>query len=404
MKWSVAFIAAAGLWLGAAGASAETKRPPPVEAFGRVPAIDSVALSPNGQRLAWVDSSGSATMIEIFDLEKGATVKRVNAPVDLKLRGLDWADDEILLVHGSLTKAVTLEDSKARAVEWFRTVALDLQSGKASILLHQGDTRNNVTAARLLSLRTRKPKTVVMSSWDFSMVNYRQETGSRLTGGRKDDGWTYNVYEVDTLSGVGKLVNAGTPFTSEWVLDANGEAAARTEWEPQRKKFTVLHGRGSNWNDIYSVETDSPPALLGLSRDGPAVLMMGAVNSEHIGIWRLPVDGSAPQLAIGDEANDITDIVLDPYSQDVLGAWVGGIAPGENAAEGVCRQAVLDHRPLRRQLTRVARCRHACLAVCLLPRGFQARRGRHRRRGISWPDRCRARRSARSHLQGARRL
>jgi dipeptidyl aminopeptidase/acylaminoacyl peptidase len=57
--------------------SAQVKTPPTVEAFGRVPAIGAVALSPSGRWVAWIDNSGTTPMIEIFDLEKSASPKRV---------------------------------------------------------------------------------------------------------------------------------------------------------------------------------------------------------------------------------------------------------------------------------------------------------------------------------------
>jgi cephalosporin-C deacetylase-like acetyl esterase len=327
MRWGVAVLVTASLWLGSAQVFAETKAPPAVEAFGRVPAISGVALSPSGRWVAWIDNGADTAKIEIFDLEKRATLKRVNAPADLKLRGLDWADDETLLIQGSLSKAFTDETSRARVIEWSRTVAIEVQTGKARILLHRGGTLDFVTGASLLALHTPRPKTVMMSTWGYSDVNYRQETGSRLTGGRKDDGWTYNLYQVDTSSGEGRLAETGTPFTDEWVVDANGEAAARGEWEAQRRKYTILHRHDGRWTEIFSRELDSPPGLLGMARDGSAVLISAALDRPHIGIWRVPVDGSAPQLALGDDANDVVSVVSDPYSRDVLGAWIGGVAP-----------------------------------------------------------------------------
>src|SRR5688572_26322746 len=118
MQRNVAWIAMIGLWLGLACVIANAKAPPPVEAFGRVPALGAVALSPNGQWVAWVDNSGDAPMIEIFDLKKQATLKRIGAPTDVKLRGLDWADDEILLIHSSVGKAMAFREPM---LEWRRT-------------------------------------------------------------------------------------------------------------------------------------------------------------------------------------------------------------------------------------------------------------------------------------------
>lgn len=324
MQWSVAWIAAIGLWLGSASIIANAKAPPPVEAFGRVPALGAVALSPNGQWVAWVDTSGDAAAIEIFDLKKHATVKRLNSPAEVKLRGLDWADDEILLIHGSVGKAMAFREP---VLEWFRTVAMEVQSGKTRTLLPAGSSTYYVTGSKLLALHTRKPKKVVMASWGYSVANYRQETGSHIAGGRKDQGWTYNLYEVDTLSGAGRLLEQGTPYTDEWVVDANGEVAARGEWDANSHRYTIVHRRDGRWIEIFAGEVAGPPNLLGMSRDGSAVLMMAFLDRAYMGLWRLPVDGSGPRLMFGEDGRDVVSVVSDPYSREVLGVWTGGMTP-----------------------------------------------------------------------------
>jgi dipeptidyl aminopeptidase/acylaminoacyl peptidase len=324
MQWNVAWIAAIALWLGSANVFANAKAPPPVEAFGRVPALGAVALSPNGQWVAWLDNSGDAPMIEIFDLKKRATLKRVGAPTDVKLRGLDWADDEILLIHSSVGKAMAFREPM---IEWHRTVAMDVRTGKSHMLLHGDYPTYYVTGSTLLALHTSKPKRVVMSSWGYSDANYRQETGSHIAGGRKDEGWTYNLYEVDTLSGAGRLLEQGTPFTDEWVVDANGEAAARGEWDAKRHRYTIVHRRNGRWNEIFAGEVAVAPDLLGMSRDGSAVLMTAFLDRAYMGMWRVPVDGTGPQLMFGEDGRDIVHVVSDPYSREVLGVWTGGVRP-----------------------------------------------------------------------------
>ena len=64
---------------------------------------------------------------------------------------------------------------------------------------------------------------------------YRQETGSRLSGGRKDSGWIHNAYEVDLQSGSGKMIGIGTPFTSDWLVDDAGTAARAQRLRTRRK-------------------------------------------------------------------------------------------------------------------------------------------------------------------------
>jgi dipeptidyl aminopeptidase/acylaminoacyl peptidase len=298
--------------------------PPPATAFGRTPTMEFAALSPSGNLVAWLDNGGARPILFIFDLAKSAIRTRIGPPPDATVRGLDWYDDETLLVHGS---GAYQPDVSGPTYEWFRTLAFDINTGKSHFLLHTGGTLRNVTGSSLLALRIPKPKTVIMASWDFSLTNYKQPTASRIAGGRKDEGWTYNLYEVDIASGAPKLMESGTPFTAEWVVDNDGQAVARSEWQTNRSSFTVLHRVGRSWDEIFHLESGEAPDLLGITSDGSGILMRAALNRPYRAIWRVPFDGSAPQPVISDEHSDIGGLIRDPYSQAVVAAWSTGADP-----------------------------------------------------------------------------
>lgn len=187
MRVWLAFLATASLcsWTWAAQA-ADISRPP-VAAFGTVPAINDLSISPNGQLLAWIDNSGTTPAVEVFNLDKNATVLRM-APDGVKLRTIHWADDEILLYSVSFTRRTQLGNgAMSEPIEWLRTTALNVQTRKNVILLSDREEFSYVSGARLRAPRTATPKKVLMESWFFSMANYREQTGSRLGSGRKDE-------------------------------------------------------------------------------------------------------------------------------------------------------------------------------------------------------------------------
>ena len=299
--------------------------PPPVEAFGNTPAIESVALSPSGNLVAWVSNEDAKPLIHVFDLAASSTRTRIAAPPDTKLRGLSWFDDETLLIQCSI--AGRPNGPRGVTYEWYRTLAMDIQTGKSRFLLHASGAFRNVTGSELLSMRTPEPNKVIMASWNFSAANYKETTGSRLAGGRKDEGWTYDVYKVDTQSGEPHLVRGGTPFTSDWMVDATGEPIARTEWHPDRSRFTLLAGRGTAWKEIFATSSGEVPAMLGLASDGSGILMRAALDRPHVAIWRVPLGGGAPQVVIGEDHSDIGALIRDPYSNAILGAWSSGADP-----------------------------------------------------------------------------
>lgn len=296
----------------------------PVTAFGQTPAMEFVALSPSGNLVAWLATRGAQSQLHVFDLAKGAISKRIGAPADATVRGLSWFDEETLFVSASIAYR---PDVSGPTYEWFRTISVDITSGQSRMLLHSGGSLRNVTGSEMVSMRTPKPKKVIMASWDWSATQYKQQTGSRVVGGRKDEGWTYNLYEVDTVSGAPRLLEMGTPFTNAWVVDADGQAIARSEWRADHPSFKLLHRRGRTWNEIFSSDSGELPVVLGMTDDGSGVLIRAVMNRPYRAIWRVPFDGSAPQMVISDEQSDIGGLIRDPYSQAVAGAWTSGSTP-----------------------------------------------------------------------------
>ncbi len=298
--------------------------PPRVEAFGRIPSVESVVVSPGGTLLAWADSSTGKQQVVMFDLDRGAEKRRLAMPDDSKLRGLDWHDDETLLVNLSFTERVG-ERARDR-YEWHRTLAVDTGGGSMRMLLMDGN-RSLATGSDLLALRTPKPKTVIMSSWDWVATKYNEEIGSRLRGGRKNDGWVLSLFEVSTISGKGTRLEMGGPYTYEWVVDQNGTAVGRTDWQPESRLFTVMAKRGGVWEEIYRVEDGSKLALVGLSKDGKSLMAIGANGRERRSLWEIALDGSGAKLLLEDPVNDIEGIMRDGYSLQPVAASIGGAEP-----------------------------------------------------------------------------
>lgn len=299
--------------------------PPPAEAFGKIPNISNVELNPKGNLLGWADNSGAEQKIVIFDLDANALKGTHNVGSGAKLRGLDWADDETLLIHVSLTHTVSTT-ARDNPSEWLRTIAVDAVRGEARILLMTDPERSWVTGARVVALRTATPKTVIMSSWDFSMTKKGREIDSRLIGGRKDSGWVYSLFEVSTRTGNGKLIHQGTHLTSDWIVDKNGNPVARSEWDAERGIFRLVAKDGGGWKDIYQ-QQDIGLGVYGLTSDESAIVAVGSNGEQLSKAWAIALDGSGAKVLLEDPHNDIESVIRDGYSWAPIGARVGGPEP-----------------------------------------------------------------------------
>jgi len=300
---------------------------PPAEAFGAVPEVSEVELSPDGKLLAWREVTAKGSFVVIFDLDARVRKKMLALGSDGKLRSLAWADNETVLLTVSVF-ATYGSRSAADHYEVYRTYAADAGTGRTRMLLMGEGARQFVTGARMLAWRTPKPKTVIMSTLDFSEVHARQQTGSRLDVTRKDEGWVSQVFEVNTRTGKGTLITSGSAFTLDWVVNRNGEPVARSEWNPASSLFTVLARSGLAWKEIFREKDSGPKDVYGLTTDETALIMSAVTPAGRSSLWMLPLDGSPGSPLLEHETNDVSGIVYDPITRAPISASLGGVEQG----------------------------------------------------------------------------
>jgi dipeptidyl aminopeptidase/acylaminoacyl peptidase len=300
---------------------------PPVEAFGSLPQVSDVELSPDGSLIAFSEARPQGSFVVMHDLQARKDRRTIPVLPPYKLQSITWADNETLLVTLS-SAASYYGDRPGNKYEVERTYAADVAGGKDRMLLMGGGERDLVLGADLLAWRTATPKTVVMSTWDYARTQARQQTGSRLAGGRKDSGWVSQVFEVDVRTGKGSRIAMGSQFTRRWIVDKNGNPVARTEWVPKTEVFTLVAKSGMGWKEIYRLERRGRPAVHGLTADGTAVIL-SSTKGERDGLRAYPLDGSASKLLIEDAETNVYGIVRDRITGTPVLAVLGGLEQSE---------------------------------------------------------------------------
>jgi len=309
-------------------ASAQEATPPPASAFASLPEMSLVRLSPNGQRVAWANDPGGMPVVVVFDLATGKDLKRLR-PSNSRIRALNWADDKTLVM--SVSRSLTQNASKIaeKRYEFQRFLAVDVEAagGEARSLLMEHPDREYVTTANLERLHPEKPGTIIMSTYTHSETARRAEIGSRISGGRRDAGWQLSLFEVDIKNGKGRVIESGSPYTDEWILDATGRAVARSEWNPETRKYSVLVKVNDSWTTAYSAEIDYEFDLAGISADGKSLLARSPRGSDRFKIWSIPITGGEPSLLFEHPEYDVTSIAFDRFTSAPAGYWIGGPEP-----------------------------------------------------------------------------
>jgi dipeptidyl aminopeptidase/acylaminoacyl peptidase len=300
----------------------------PAEAFGSVPQISNVELSPDGTMLAWSEVIAGGSRVVMFDLGTRKNKHEVPVMPPVKLRSLTWADNETLLLTASNVAA--FGTGRADNYEVYRTYAVDVAGGNARMLLMEGGDRSLVTGAALLAWRTSKPKTVVMSTWDYAQTHARVQTGSRLAGGRKDSGWVSQVFEVDTRTGKGTRVAIGTQFTDDWIVNKDGKPVARSEWIPESEIYSIAASSGGGgWKQLLRQEHRGTRVMYGLTRDETAIIISDTNPDGRQILRTLPLDGSEGKVLLEDAAADVSHVRYDRITRTPVSAVLGGLEQPE---------------------------------------------------------------------------
>jgi pimeloyl-ACP methyl ester carboxylesterase len=294
--------------------------PPPAEVFGALPHISEATLSPSGNMLAWVQADGVPPQIVMYDLAAQKVKRVVSAGKVTKTRRLEWLDDDTLLMEVSAT--LDVPDPQRDRWEFWRWMAVDAGGGDVRLLLGQGTGFGITSATGLLSVNAVKPKTVYMSMMTFVATAYDQGTGSHLTGHRQD-GWLPTLFEVDTVTGKGSVIDRGTAYTQDWTLDRNGRVIARDEWYPEQKEYRLVIPDGFGSREVLKQSGERLYSIVPTA-DLKGVIVLGRRGESHSKLWNVPLDGSTPTVMMEDAGHDVTGVRYDSATLMPLEVWTTG--------------------------------------------------------------------------------
>ena len=268
----VAALTAHGAW--AAGA------PPPASAFGTIPALAHVTMSPDGALLAMDRNGPDGQRVVFLKVGEATPLRVLNLGSKMKLRDIVWADNDTALLELSATThspGVTSQSGSRYEdnFEMYRIMAVDAQGGDQRMLLFDSG-RDWVSSAELLPVNPQRKDKVSMVALDYAPGLDRGTTGTRLTEKRRDDGWVRTLFDVDTNSGDGRVVEQGTAYTRQWLAAPDGSPVARVEWKQKEREAKVLVRSGGSWKTILETKGSDPLVLAGMSPDGTALIGIGA--------------------------------------------------------------------------------------------------------------------------------
>jgi len=244
------FLAAivAALWAHAACAA-------PLEVYGKLPTIETLALSPDGETIALIATDGEARRIIVRHLadRKAVVVAEVG---NAKLRALQWAGNDHVILTNSVTGIP--RDVLARRAEWAMAFDLDLRTRKLRPLLKDAEGSMN-TIRDTPEVRMLNGQPVVF----LQGIHFVNDMG------------VLSLFKVDMDKASSKLVETGTYETRDWLVGMDGQAIAQARYNDKVGAWSLLlKPSAGRWREIQRLAAPTErPGLRGLGRDGKSVLV-----------------------------------------------------------------------------------------------------------------------------------
>lgn len=255
-----------------ASAPATWSAPPlPAEAYGRLPAISSAAISPDGKRLVVSvgyefrasDPDRELTSLNVIEIDTGKVEHMMAPPTKNTLRNVGWADDEraYYFISGTMRArdlmpaGLPITVSGPR-VEVVRTGVLSLDTAKMTLMLMDAGTRGNSSLTRLQSPVEGDPGFGRMIAWGGLAA---MSSTPKLT-----------VFRVNLDTGHGTELETAKGDTRGFLLDERGNTVARVDINDDKNRWRLFNYEDGKVRMILEQvsEMGQPLQLYGLLEDG----------------------------------------------------------------------------------------------------------------------------------------
>ncbi len=246
----------------------------PLEVYGRLPQLEDVALSPDGTKIAFVHTNEDSRLVAVVSLANHKPVGVLKVGEE-KLRSIEWADDDNLMITTSVTALPWGFIGTER--EWYVLQVYNVKSRSVRVIprsLHDPDTHVMNVIAGPVMVRRVSGHTVL-----FVPGYYLSHTGFIPTNLRA-------LFRCDLTTGAERLIRQGKSDTEGWIVDADGEVVAEEDYAEPSQRWAIRIRRGDRLEEVVSGhESIDYPRLLGFGSSADTLLVQSIEDGEYV--WRL---------------------------------------------------------------------------------------------------------------------
>ncbi|GGE09048.1 prolyl oligopeptidase [Polymorphobacter glacialis] len=246
-----------------------------MSAYGQLPAVDEVTLSPDGQRYAAIVGDDTQAQIQVRSMADGKLIS-VSAVEKAKARTLVWVGNDHVLALISTT-AKPPRGLGSTLIEWYQVQDLDLTTRTSKRLMDKVRGTMNIVTAPPMPVRRDGNQMVVVPGLPFVFGR-----GNSIVG-------VSGLYRVDLKTGETVLEETGKPETEAWMVDGDGKAVARSDYDAYKAEWTLFLRGIDGWQKalVESADIDKPE-LLAIDADGKSLLIRNYRDGKW-GVHSIPI-------------------------------------------------------------------------------------------------------------------
>lgn len=234
-------------------AAASIARAAPLEAYGKLPVIEDVAITPGGATLAIAVTDGEMRSILLQD-RKDMSYFRLNLG-DAKVRDLRWVDDTNLLI--TVSGAARVAGLLGPRREYFQAFLYNRSNGQTKLVLRDAERSMNVVVSMPV-VRVVGGQAKIFAEG----IHFVSQRGR------------ISLYEVNVKTVKSRLAAEGFENTHDWLVAADGTPLAQVDYEQAQGKWSLRAKTPGGWKTVRTMQLPQDiPSLLGLGRDGRSILI-----------------------------------------------------------------------------------------------------------------------------------
>ncbi len=283
---------------------------PPIEAYGELPIIRSVAISPNGKKLGYLKKEGDQELFLVTDLETNE-VTGANT-TGIKTRGVHFISNDYALLSASQTTKV---QGYRDRFEYTTAFSFSVDSNRTTQLLKR--------------TKSLYPAQSGLGKVVGSLNKKGQVLMPGFVGDRSTPAPPYHLFRVDPKGGTGRIFAKGNRHTIDWFVNKEGVVLAREDHDDGLEKYEILTKRNKKWETVY--QSDDTPLvpinLMGVKSDESSLITISSTpDGKSDAIYELYWDGTFSEPLYVKENTEIDGVIADK-NRKVFGIRYSGMRP-----------------------------------------------------------------------------